>query len=145
MRLKMDWRIKLVDGVSNKEVLKRMKVERTLTLKRRKGNWIGHIIKRTGILRTVLEWYMYPGYSKLRLRLWNVTNSTIRVVSLRYSVKLHGPVDSRTSTFYSYTFSQLKCILHKRMFYFFFERKCQYWFLVHAAKHKEYEMLDINN
>lgn len=41
-------RIKNIDGITNEKVVKIVKEERTLlqTFKMRKGNWIGHVIRR---------------------------------------------------------------------------------------------------
>jgi hypothetical protein len=43
--------------VKNEEVLQRVDGERNIlrTLKRRKGNWIGHILHRNCLLKRVLE------------------------------------------------------------------------------------------
>jgi hypothetical protein len=45
------------DLVRNKEVLHRVKEERNIvhTIKRRKGNWIGHILRRNCLLKHVIE------------------------------------------------------------------------------------------
>jgi hypothetical protein len=43
--------------VRNEEVLHRVKVERNIvhTIKRRKANWIGHILRRNCLLKHVIE------------------------------------------------------------------------------------------
>jgi hypothetical protein len=45
------------DRVLNEEVLHRAKEERNIlhTVKRRKGNWIGHILRRNRLLKHVIE------------------------------------------------------------------------------------------
>jgi hypothetical protein len=45
------------DRVRNGEVLHRVKEERNIvhTIKRRKANWIGHILRRNGLLKHVIE------------------------------------------------------------------------------------------
>jgi hypothetical protein len=45
-------RITLTDWVKNEEVLHRVKEERNIvhTIKRRKANWIGHILRRNCLL-----------------------------------------------------------------------------------------------
>jgi hypothetical protein len=50
-------KISWTDRVRNEEVLHRVKEERNilLTIKRRKANWIGHILHRNCILRHVTE------------------------------------------------------------------------------------------
>jgi replicative superfamily II helicase len=54
------WRkmeISWTDRVRNKEVLRRVKEERNIlhTIKRRKANWIGHILRRNCLLKHVIE------------------------------------------------------------------------------------------
>lgn len=44
---------KWMDGVSNKEVLKNQRRTLSETFKRRRDNWIGHIIRGKVILTTV--------------------------------------------------------------------------------------------
>jgi hypothetical protein len=50
-------KISWTDRVRNKEVLHRVKEERNivLTIKRRKANWIGHILRRNCLLKHVIE------------------------------------------------------------------------------------------
>jgi hypothetical protein len=50
---KIDW----TDRVRNEEVLRRVKEERNIlhTAKRRKTNWIGHILRRNCLLIRVIE------------------------------------------------------------------------------------------
>jgi hypothetical protein len=45
------------DHVRNEEVLYRVKEERNImhTIKRRKANWIGHILRRTCLLKCIIE------------------------------------------------------------------------------------------
>jgi hypothetical protein len=45
------------DRVRNEEVLHGVKEERNIvhTIKRRKGNWIGHILRRKCLLKRVIE------------------------------------------------------------------------------------------
>ena len=45
------------DGVKNEEVLQRVKEERNIlyTIKRKKANWIGHMLGRNCLVRHVLE------------------------------------------------------------------------------------------
>jgi hypothetical protein len=45
------------DRVRNEEVLHRVKEERNIlhTVKRRKANWIGHILRRNCVLKHVIE------------------------------------------------------------------------------------------
>jgi hypothetical protein len=45
------------DGVRNEEPLQRVKKERNIlhTIKRRKANWIGHILRRNCLLERVIE------------------------------------------------------------------------------------------
>ena len=47
----------LTDRVRNEEVLQRFKEERNIprTIKRRKANWIGHILRRNCLLKHVIE------------------------------------------------------------------------------------------
>jgi hypothetical protein len=42
------------DRVTNEEVLRRVKEEKNIihTVKRRKGNWIGHILRKNCLLKT---------------------------------------------------------------------------------------------
>jgi hypothetical protein len=49
--------ISWTDGVKNAEVLHRVKEERNIvrTIKRRKANWIGHILRRNCLLKHVIE------------------------------------------------------------------------------------------
>jgi hypothetical protein len=54
------WRrmeIRWTDRVRNEEVLHRVKEERNILrgIKRRKANWIGHILRRNVVLRRVFE------------------------------------------------------------------------------------------
>jgi hypothetical protein len=46
-----------IDRVRNEEVLHRVNEERTIvhTIKRRKANWIGHILRRNCLLKHVIE------------------------------------------------------------------------------------------
>jgi replicative superfamily II helicase len=50
-------RISWADCVRNEEVLQRVKEERNIlhTIKRRKANWIGHILRRNCLLKHVIE------------------------------------------------------------------------------------------
>jgi hypothetical protein len=50
-------KIILADRVRNEEVLHRVKEERNIvhTIKRRKTNWIGHILRRNCLLKQVIE------------------------------------------------------------------------------------------
>jgi hypothetical protein len=50
-------KISRTDRVRNKEVLHRVKEERNIvhTIKRRKVNWIGHILRRNRLLKHVIE------------------------------------------------------------------------------------------
>jgi hypothetical protein len=50
-------KISWTDRVRNEEVLHRVKEERNivLTIKRRKANWIGHILRRNCLLKHVIE------------------------------------------------------------------------------------------
>jgi hypothetical protein len=52
-------KISWTDRVRNEEVLHRVKEERnilhTRTIKRRKANWIGHILRRNCLLKHVIE------------------------------------------------------------------------------------------
>jgi hypothetical protein len=50
-------KISWTDGVRNEEVLHRVKGERNIvhTIKRRKANWIGHILRRNCRLKHVIE------------------------------------------------------------------------------------------
>jgi hypothetical protein len=50
-------KISWTDRVRNEEVLHRVKEERNivLTIKRRKVNWIGHILRRNCLLKHVIE------------------------------------------------------------------------------------------
>jgi hypothetical protein len=50
---KVSW----TDRVRNEEVLHRVKEERNIvhTIKRRKANWIGHILRRNCLLKHVIE------------------------------------------------------------------------------------------
>jgi hypothetical protein len=50
---KINW----IDRVRNEEVLQRVKEERNIvhTIKRRKANWIGHILRRNCLLNHVIE------------------------------------------------------------------------------------------
>jgi replicative superfamily II helicase len=52
-RMEISW----IDRVRNEEVLHRVKVERNIlhTVKRRKANWIGHILRRSCLLKHVIE------------------------------------------------------------------------------------------
>jgi hypothetical protein len=45
------------DRVRNEELLHRVKEERNIlhTVKRRKGNWIGHILRRNCLVKHVIE------------------------------------------------------------------------------------------
>jgi hypothetical protein len=47
----------LIDGVRNEEVLHRVKEERNIiqTVKRRKANWIGHILCRNCLVKHIIE------------------------------------------------------------------------------------------
>ena len=49
--------IRLAECVSNEEVLHRVREERNIlhTLKRRKANWFGHILRRNCLLKHVIE------------------------------------------------------------------------------------------
>jgi hypothetical protein len=51
------WKISWTDCVRNEEVLHRVKEERNIlhTIKRRKANWIGHILRRNCLLKQVIE------------------------------------------------------------------------------------------
>jgi hypothetical protein len=50
-------KISWTDRVRNEEVLHRVKEERNIvpTIKRRRANWIGHILRRNGLLKHVIE------------------------------------------------------------------------------------------
>jgi hypothetical protein len=50
-------KISLTDRVRNEEVLLRVKEQRNIvqTIKRRKTNWIGHILRRNCLLKHVIE------------------------------------------------------------------------------------------
>jgi hypothetical protein len=50
-------KISWADRVRNEEVLHRVKEERNIlrTTKRRKANWIGHILRRNRLLKHVIE------------------------------------------------------------------------------------------
>jgi hypothetical protein len=50
-------KISWTDRVRNEEVLHRVKEERNIvhTIKRRKTNWIGHILRRNCLLKHVIE------------------------------------------------------------------------------------------
>jgi hypothetical protein len=49
--------ISWTDRVRNEEVLHRVKEERNIvhTIKRRKANWVGHILRRNCLLKHVIE------------------------------------------------------------------------------------------
>jgi hypothetical protein len=50
-------KISWTDRVRNEEVLQRVKEDRNIlhTVKRRKANWIGHILRRNCLLKHVIE------------------------------------------------------------------------------------------
>jgi hypothetical protein len=50
-------KIRWIDRVRNEEVLHRVKEERNIlhTIKRRKANWLGHILRRNCLLKHVIE------------------------------------------------------------------------------------------
>jgi hypothetical protein len=50
-------KISWTDRVRNEEVLRRVKEERNIvhTIKRRKANWIGHILRRNCLLKYMIE------------------------------------------------------------------------------------------
>jgi hypothetical protein len=50
-------KISRTDRVGNEEVLHRVKEERNIvhTIKRRKANWIGHILRRNCFIKHVIE------------------------------------------------------------------------------------------
>jgi hypothetical protein len=50
-------KISWTDRVRNEEVLHRVKVERNIvhTIKRRKANWIGHILRRNCLLKRFIQ------------------------------------------------------------------------------------------
>jgi hypothetical protein len=50
-------KISWTDSVRNEEVLHRVKEDRNIlhTIKRRKANWIGHILRRNCLLKDVIE------------------------------------------------------------------------------------------
>jgi hypothetical protein len=50
-------KIRWTDRVRNEEVLHRVKEERSIlnTIKRRKANWIGHILRRNCLLKHMIE------------------------------------------------------------------------------------------
>jgi hypothetical protein len=52
-RMEISW----TDHMRNEEVLHRVKEERNFlhTIKRRKANWIGHILRRNSLLKHVIE------------------------------------------------------------------------------------------
>jgi hypothetical protein len=56
-------KISWTDRVGNEEVLPRVKEERNIlhTVKRRKDNWIGHILRRNCLLKHVIEGKMEGG------------------------------------------------------------------------------------
>jgi ribosomal 50S subunit-associated protein YjgA (DUF615 family) len=85
--------------VRNEEVLHRVKEERNIlhTIKRRKANWIGHILRRNRLLKHVIEGKIVrPGrgrrYKQLLEALnekrgyWNLKNEAIDRSVLRTSV-----------------------------------------------------------
>jgi hypothetical protein len=49
--------ISCIDGIRNGEVLQRLKEDRNIlhTIKRRKANWIGHILRTNCLLKHVIE------------------------------------------------------------------------------------------
>jgi hypothetical protein len=55
--LEKDGEDSLTDRVRNEEILHRVKEERNIvhTIKRRKANWIGHILRRNCLLKHVIE------------------------------------------------------------------------------------------
>jgi hypothetical protein len=50
-------KVRWADSVRNAEVLQRVKKERNIlhTIKRRKANWIGHILRRNCLLKHVIQ------------------------------------------------------------------------------------------
>ena len=56
-RLKIRNKVSSTDGVGSEEVLHTVKQEMNIlhTIKRRKANWIGHILRRNCILKHVME------------------------------------------------------------------------------------------
>jgi hypothetical protein len=54
---KREEKISCTDRVRNEEVLRRVKEERNIlhTMKRRKVNWIGHILRRNCLLKHIIE------------------------------------------------------------------------------------------
>jgi hypothetical protein len=61
-------KISWTDRVRNEEVLHRVKKERNIvhTVKRRKANWIGHILRRNCLLKHVIEGGKGRNYGKTR-------------------------------------------------------------------------------
>ena len=57
MALQRMEKISWTDRVTNEEVLHRVKEERNIihTVKRRKGNWIGHILRGNCLLKRTIE------------------------------------------------------------------------------------------
>jgi ribosomal 50S subunit-associated protein YjgA (DUF615 family) len=57
MALEKDGEDQLARSCENEEVLHRVKEERNIvhTIKRRKANWIGHILRRNCLLKHVFE------------------------------------------------------------------------------------------
>jgi hypothetical protein len=55
--LEKDGKISLTDRVRNEEVLHTVKEERNIlhTVKRRKANWIGHILRRNCLVENFIE------------------------------------------------------------------------------------------
>jgi len=70
--LKISW----TEHKTNEEVLKAVDEERMLvsTISRRQKNWIGHVLRRDSLLRTVLEGQMkgkkVPGRSRTMMLDW---------------------------------------------------------------------------
>jgi hypothetical protein len=50
-------KISCTDRVTNEEVIRRVKEERNVlhTIKRRKADWIGHILRRNCLLKHIIE------------------------------------------------------------------------------------------
>ena len=50
-------KISWTDRVRNEEVLHRVKENRNIlhTIKRRKANWVGHVLRRNSLLKTLIK------------------------------------------------------------------------------------------
>jgi hypothetical protein len=63
---KINW----TDCVRNEEILHRVKEERNILhkIKRRKANWIGHILRRNCLLKHVIEGKIEGNIERTRIR-----------------------------------------------------------------------------